>query len=219
MALEWGSLVNYAFAAVNVSLGLLNVALWRSHEKYKSELRLEHDKALLLLKYEYHVAGLEKQYALGHLQQKRAEALDGTYKKLVAAEDALKNLTKLLEHSSEPSKRERAEVFVNQYNELEKVFKDNRIYFEPALCQLVDKVFQPMRESYIEFSLFVMNKEAAGTVDYKKWNESFKTATDVIGRIRLEVEAEFRRILGIKDSVSEGQPSASQGGVENVGNR
>ena len=219
MAFEWGSLVNYAFAAVNVSLGLLNVALWKSHEKYKSELRLEHDKALLLLKYEYHVAGLEKQYALGHLQQKRAEALDSTYKKLVAAEDALKNLTKLFEHSSEPNKRKRADTFVKHYNELEKVFKDNRIYFEPALCELMDKVFHPMRETYADFFHFVINEEAAGTVEPKKWTECFKTATEVIGEMRNEVETEFRRILGIKDSVSEGQPPASQGGVENVGNR
>jgi len=177
----------------------LKSKLERETEAFKSKLDAERETELERLRSDLKIITHEREVVLSQLQAKRATVIDRLHELLVSALKSYAELTSLLEWSEMGTKQDRAKAFINQYNEFVDYYQIHRIYLEENLCLRFDNLIRELHSNFVKFQVFVLQDEKGTSDEYiKTWQECWNASSKVIPELRLELEQEFRKLLGVK---------------------
>ncbi len=175
------TLLNSLAMVANIVFGVWNIFSFRSNERFKQSLEVE---------------ALRRRLKYSSLHKKRIGCIEQLFVKLQDSLFALQRFTNPVEFPGVPKKEKLAEAFLEVFQDLWNFAQYNRIWLDEQLCTKIDEVLKPMRKSYVDFNLYVLSQEAAGTGSVEKWKEVWNRALDEIPTLVKEVEREFRGLLG-----------------------
>lgn len=178
-------------------------------EKYKIELNkeLESHKQKLLIDIEKFKSGLnlvsiEHNISFGKLQQERAEVIKNTYVRLIDLQRKLINLTTMGQGPNWHNDKERdnaAQISLDDFRDYVTV---NRIFLTKDVCEKILKIIQQSGDVIVDMSFAKdeakSNIEIGSKSPLQQWRELYKKVTIEIDKTALELEDNFRILLGDK---------------------
>jgi hypothetical protein len=183
----------------------------RDLEHYKNQLTREaddrkHELTKELEKFKRELDGLmaERQTRFSLMHQKRAEVIAKLYGLISPAERSMKRVTALLREpysdKEEEAKRqtEERDEAAKTYIALQEYLDTHRIYLSEDTAKVFDQLLSQLYDAYIQYTAS-QRRSHSGSVDQKQWVEAWKRATQDVPRLKVALEKEFRRILGITD--------------------
>jgi uncharacterized membrane-anchored protein YhcB (DUF1043 family) len=172
-------------------------------EKIKLQIKHEYD-----LKFENAKKELEKkatrfqiQYSKLHLD--RSEILKELYSKLIDAEDCLKNLVSTGQGPEWSQNTKKEENANNVIRDIKIFILKNRIYFDAPFCEKLEKLILEYEDVIlnIDESKMIKNFEKSGLHTnesyFDKWIQQRDRMNIEITDIRVSLELEFRKLLGV----------------------
>ncbi|MDB4984106.1 MAG: hypothetical protein JWM20_285 [Patescibacteria group bacterium] len=153
-------------------------------------------------KLEQYRASLEKEnekfrITYEKLHAERADVIKNIYKKIATTHDSLLSVTSPLQLNGEDPISAKRAVFVKNANDLLVYFDENKIFFSKSLESKIDSL-------NTDFKL-VWNKWASSQGGYTgnghdidKWHEAWAHAKNESSKVRVEIEDEFRQLIGIE---------------------
>jgi hypothetical protein len=188
---------------------LINKSFDFGVEKYKVILNegLESHKQKLLLetekfKSELNLVSIEHNIAFGELQKERAIVIKNTYLKLLELHSGLFNLTTMFQGPSWHSDLERDKTAEKSLEEFQSYFRLNRIYLTKDVCEKIMLIIIQSKDVIIDMSF--AKEDAKSNINIgdrtpiKQWRELNKKVTSEIEIASLELEDNFRKLLGDK---------------------
>ena len=140
---------------------------------------------------------IEHQTKFTGLHEKRADVLASFYGAVITFEMYFKehahptNQKLTSDENSQHSKE-----IASRFNQMEKIFIENRIFFTLETCKLVDNLLKALEEIRELNKTFQVGLTTGGTSQAIRI-PSYQGIRDKIAPIKLEVENNFRNILGI----------------------
>ena len=202
LLLQLGSSSIILAAAGWIVATVVNTLTLRTNERYKQELATEAQLIIEQPKHALDTATLAGKIQLESLHSKRGEVIARLYSELVDTIRDANQLVAIFEPAGMPPKIDRLKTFVESYNKMVVDFDRNRIYFNKATCDLADALIGKLREYVLKFQMFVMEEQERGKTDTRSldaWSESWKAiSTDVIPKLRVELESQFKQLLGVE---------------------
>ena len=173
---------------------LITHVLSRNIEIYKVELKRESDKEVERLRSNLQIAAQERQIVFNKLHEQRALVIVESYKLL---NDALQNFNYYYFSSITMAPIESfGEDSGAKCLELRDYFGDNRIFFSPELCSMMDDFTSTVTKtvgSYVPTGS--PEKDQAALREYREELEDLCTGT--MPDLLVALENEFRAILGV----------------------
>ena len=152
-------------------------------EKFKYELEKENTK--FRITYE-------------RLHVERAEIIKETYKKIVLTFDLFRSYVNPLQLVGEKPEIEKKKEAGLAYNEFYKFYDENRIFFDESLAAKIDKLRETLWDAWIKFQLSRDLREGSHRGGHDEWMQAWTKVDNEVPLIRKEIEAEFRKIIGIE---------------------
>lgn len=178
-------------------------------EKYKSGLNkdLESHRQKLLLETEkfkgdLNIITIEHNIAFSKLQEERAIVIKETYIKLIDLQNKLFNLTTMLQGPDWHNDVARDDAAKKSLNDFREYVSVNRIFLTKGVCTNIIKIINQSWDVIVDMSL---TKEEAklkynvgGSTPVQQWRELNKKVTNDIEQAAIELEDNFRKLLGDK---------------------
>ncbi len=182
-------------------------------ESFKQQLQQENDKHKLELdknleEYRSHleILRLQNQIMFSQLHEKRGEVLESLYKKLITFDSLLYQLTIPLKVGKdyEKEQEERRISTSEAFDDFNKYYNENRIYFGKITCDLLDKLRGDFKKHLNDYTEKDFLKSLGAERD--ELVQAFKKAALVWEKVQHDIppalrslEDDFRRILGVSD--------------------
>jgi hypothetical protein len=189
-------------------------SLNRDLEAYKSKLNsdLELHKTTLTkdieeFKSSLQVAAIEHQVRFSKLHDKRAQVIQDLYGKLVILDTAMHSVLKRFQQVGETSLEEKVREYGRLHNELNEFFLPNKIFFGNETCRIIDSLLLLSRDTYFDITTYPIDPSS---VEYQSgprellserhtyWEKARKVFETDICKLKEQLEAEFRVMLGVK---------------------
>jgi len=201
---------------INKKIEIKKAELNQDIENFKQQLqhgsdihKLEIDKNLEEYRSQLEIIRLKNQVIFSQLHEKRGIVLESLYKKLIRFDSLLYTLTIPIKYGSsledvEMERKINTAHTSGAFDDFNKYYNENRIYFSNKTCSLLDKLRNDFKMHLIDYSekdiLKTMGAEglelAQATVKAAKvWD---KVKNEIPPAMR-SLEDEFRRILGVTD--------------------
>lgn len=161
-------------------------------ETHKAQLKAESDLEIEKLRSQLSIAATEHQVRFTHLHERRAEVIAKTYSLLRNLSSKMIDYTKIYETSRDLPKEKRREAALESINAFREYFEPNIIFFPADAAKKLQDIDSQFVTSFNEFAI----KVERGKDDGEHWIEIFKRVVGEIPAARVELETEFRRILG-----------------------
>jgi hypothetical protein len=186
----------------------IDKALDLAVENYRNTLNrnLESHKADLLRQTEEFKAGLkilelEHQIKYTKLHEERASSIKNIYSLLIELQTKLSALTTLFQGPEWTQDRKKESDARESLDSLKNYFLLNRIYFKQSLCDQIDEILNLSWSIIVDMSV---NKSKASYHEtgpeavqaLKEWQEIDRRVTKEINSARLNLENEFRKLIG-----------------------
>lgn len=183
----------------------------RKLEEHRQEMQASHDLALEKLRAELRLMEAERLGRLRILQERQGDMLDQLYKKIVLAQRAMDDATKLLESTNEPSTSERLVTAAKLGNDFLQFYDLNDIYLDDDAMSLVDSLREAIREAFHEMAIAV-DSEQRGWHDerkpsYERRKAAWETMQNRVPPARRAIREEFRQLIGASSSWGCGAPN------------
>lgn len=167
-------LIAVAYLIKTLTSHLLN----KDVERFKIDLIKESDRE----KFQYSI-----------LQERRSVIIEKFYKMLVNFEEASRSLMAPFQPSGVPPENERAATAFKKFTEFRNFYLQYRIYFDEATCKTIDRILEVFRSAWVDFEF----KEKLSKPENDLWVKAWKVISEEIPSLRKELEAVFRKIIGI----------------------
>jgi len=171
---------------------LVSQFLSRDLETFKADLKRAHAVEIENLKSDLRAASFEHETRFARLHETRAKIVAELYKRLVQAEDAIRILRTEVQFAEQ---KEREKLFVDvglQTSELVQFFEERRIYFDEAVCRLMDKQILNVSRAWLYGMPFTVS-----TGLREQAQKHLDQLANAIPLVRQAIEAEMREMLGV----------------------
>jgi len=170
-------------------------------ETHKAQLKAQSDVESERLRAQLSIAATEHQVKFSRLHDKRAEVITDLYSLLVQAHWDAGSFVSPVEFGGEPNKKEKYVTAMNAIADFFRFFEKNKIYLPAALCDLLERFVQVMRQKIIGFGVYVhYDEETMPSESHHKKHEAWIAAWDYFDKevpvARAALEQELRNILG-----------------------
>jgi len=174
-----GGSTGVAFAVGWVLRRLIDNFFSHKIELYKAQLEKENTK--------YRIT-YEK------LHTERAEVIKEVYKKLVLTYEDIYSYTCIFQAAGEKSEVEKRSMAAGTFNDFSRYYEQNRIFFNEELAKKIDRFRDESKKILYDFSI---------TREYdrnnaEKWSKIWLKVKDDIPVIKIDIENEFRKLIGIE---------------------
>ena len=166
---------------------LMSTVLAKDIEKFKAALQQ---------------AATEHQIRFSKLHDERAEVLAELYKLLVAAYWEVSEFTSLAQFG-DPDRKEQYADAMNAVASYFRFFDQHRIWLPPELCDPLEAFARQLRTPTINLGVYLQIKnptEKTLREQGEVWDKAWLTVDQDIPKLRLAIEAEFRKILGAAEA-------------------
>lgn len=154
----------------------------RDLEKFKSNLEKE---------------SIEFKIRYEKLHSERAEVIKEVYKKIVKTYKSFHSLMNPIQLAGELKEEEKSKLAVEEVNKLIDYYEENRIFFEENIAIAIDKLLNEFRKSWHQFGYSrILRDDRAPDVD--EWNKAWEQISKEIPEIKVMIEKEFRKIIGVE---------------------
>lgn len=211
--IDWKAIFS-SVSVVALGIGAVSWALKAVGEQYlkkrfrEYEKQLEAQTAALKLRFDLQLETLKSELNLlqsknSRLHEKRMLVLESLYQKIVALNDAMREMTAEVQFlHANPVEEERARVSAASaaYHDFLKHYTESRIFFSLATCAQIDTLQNKYFNSLLKYQS-QRYLPLAGDTFYSP--EQAQTASDTIRRavppvLRL-IEQDFRALLGVQE--------------------
>ena len=168
-------------------------------ERFKADLVSASHSAVERLKADLQLAAVEHQVRFTRLHEKRAEVLAEMYRLLVEATWAAEAFASPMEYGGDKSKNEKYVDARNAIADYYRFFDVNRIYLPESLCERLSAFERRLRQPVIKFGTYVQIEsptERTFQQMNEAWDAAYQAVSEEIPSARVEIEAEFRKLLG-----------------------
>lgn len=185
----------FVFLAKILSKHLLSMDL----ERFKADLKANNEKELERLRADLRIAAFQQETTFARLHEKRAEVIAELYSKLVAVHGSMSNLLNPLELDGGTGRKEREKKAADAGNDFAIYYNTHQIYFEEPLCDLLKRFNTDMVKAWVIHS----HNPTTGQGGQDHWDmrtEAWRHLDQQVPLIRKEIEATFRKLLGLSSS-------------------
>lgn len=168
--------------------------LSRDLEKFKADLRAQHDIEIERLRNDLRIVASEHETRFTRLHEARVMTIAKLYQMLVRANAAFGEYLTIIHPGGEPDPKEAMQLgteFVQYFNE-------NRIYFEESLCADIDSAEEIFRRALSDMAGYPPGM----TGRQRQWVETWRSFNDKFPPIRAKIERQFRELMGVTDAQS-----------------
>lgn len=195
-------------AAAYVLRGVFNRWLSLGLERHKAGLNAQHAIALERLRGDLQLAATEHQIRFSKTHERRDEVIAEVYKLLFRARVPFQSLADSVEFHGEPSKEEKFKVAVDAFNNLSTCFYENRLYLEEGLCRQIEQFLERLKRVHLLWTRILSGRGVPPNGDgIDNWDKSDKVMREAVPPILRNIEASFREILGIPNTVPAEAPA------------
>jgi hypothetical protein len=165
-------------------------------ETYKAELKAESDVAIENLKSRLSIAANEHQVRFSRLHETRAEVIAETYALLRDLYEKVADYVKIFEPAGDRPKEERRNDVISALNALRAYYPKKQIFLPKKTAIKVRNIDIELMQATSQFVYGVeLSKRNEST---KTWMEIFERMNGKISAAMVELEDEFRELLGEK---------------------
>ena len=184
----------FVFLAKIFSKHLLSMDL----ERFKAELKATNEKELERLRADLRITAFQQETTFAKLHGKRAEVIAELYARLVAAHGAMQVMLYPIMHGKEEVEERHRKEAQDATTLFLEYFTAHQIYLEESLCELLRTFARDINRSYL---VHINNLQARlDGMDSKENMQGWQHLDSQIPPIRKEIEATFRKILGLASS-------------------
>ncbi len=214
--------VGVLFSSASILAGIIYIArllinkLFESGlEKYKSSLQKDTDnyKNELNLKTEEFKNGLqilakEHEIKFSKLYEERGTVIKTVYLSLLNVEKALNEMTTIAQGYEWIKDRSKDNIVRDKLIEFNNIFNYNRLYFSKSICDKIEKIENECWSVLMKWDIHrvkqnspnkqqLNQQEIQDVVDM--WTELDKKVRQEIKLARTELEADFRKLIGVEE--------------------
>jgi hypothetical protein len=171
----------FSTALVLIIRKLIEQFFSKDLEKFKSEL----EKELIKHRTKFEI-----------LHAERANVIKEVYRKIVKTQRAFESLIKPMQLAGEPTEKEKTKILAYEFNGLASYYTENRLFFNEALAQEIDKLLQKFIEIWNQWG-YMKDLQQIGQPNVKEWSKAWDRVKDEIPPIQKAIEDKFRDIIGI----------------------
>lgn len=147
----------------------------------------------------------EQSVRFSHLHSERAQVIKDFYERLAKLDDLLDSTLRPFQHVAEPSLEDKISQLANQFNELREYFIPKRIFLDASLCELIDRILEVTKSAYNGITVYPIDPRDPNYAHNREllkerhefWEKARAMHKSEIQELKLRLEAEFRRVLGI----------------------
>ena len=163
-------------------------------ESHKASLKAASDVEVEKLKADLTILANERHIRFSKLHEIRAEVIVETYFLLKELYLAMADYVKLLESVGDKTREERLEVVVESLHKFKEFYKSKAIYLPKNLVDKLDYINNQL--TYLS-NIYTSNIDTMhGQNNGDQWLEVFETTKVQSKQSLIELEGEFRRLLG-----------------------
>jgi hypothetical protein len=131
------------------------------------------------------------------LYTERAEIIAELFKRFEDVDQLIFSLIKPYEMGSEPSKKEKANLATQGFNDLQSYYRRNSVWLSPGINRQLDSFLQRHRRTINNFNINVIEEQEQGNPgSHRQWMAVWTEYQDESPKIREALELEFRAALG-----------------------
>ena len=156
------------------------------------------EKDITKFKADLERVAVEHQIRFSKLHEKRAEVLAELYKLLVAAYWQVSEFTSLAQWG-DPDRKAQYASAINAVATYFRFFDQHRIWLPPELCDPLEAFARHLRTPAINLGVYLQIEhptEKTLQEQSEVWDKAWQMVDGEIPKLRLAIEAEFRKILG-----------------------
>ncbi|MFH1973866.1 MAG: hypothetical protein ABIK13_04675 [Patescibacteria group bacterium] len=127
----------------------------------------------------------------------RAEVIKNLYIGLVDLDDATRDFIKPLRTYDEPSIEEARKGAFSSFTKFSKFFERNKIFLDGQTADKIDSLLRSFAESVFQFQMSETLR-AEGESGVKERRESWNILSKQIPPIKMDIEREFKTIIGVQ---------------------
>lgn len=165
-------------------------------ETYKAELKAESDVAIENLKSRLSIVATEHQVRFSRLHETRAEVIAETYALLRDLYEKVADYVKIFEPAGDRPKEERRKDVISALNTLPAYYPKKQIFLPKKTANKVRNIDIELMQATSQFVYSV--ELSARNESTKTWMEIFERMNGKINAAMVELEDEFRELLGEK---------------------
>jgi|HubBroStandDraft_1064217.scaffolds.fasta_scaffold04201_1 hypothetical protein len=177
--------------------------LERDTERFKSKLELAASVEVEQLKSSLQMVALEHQVRFTKLHERRAEVIADLYKRLINLVWTSQQFVLQGGYMNRPNQEEEFSKANNQAWEFANFVDTHRIYLPESICGSLDTFTAVIRKKVINVGIYSRNEFPTGH-SLEKYGQELISAVQAfegeIPRLRIDLESEFRKILGAEQS-------------------
>jgi hypothetical protein len=174
---------------------LVSHLLERESDKFRADLKLEGDTQIERLRSSLQLTAFEQQVRFSRLHSRRATLIAELYKLLNDVPAFAANFI-----LNSPSDSERERIAREKVFHLFGFIEDNRIYFPPHVCDLLDAFSGKLRRSVVFVGVYWKIEAPTGptrAVQNKVILDAVTALETDLPVLKKELEEEFRKLLGV----------------------
>jgi hypothetical protein len=177
---------------------VIKTFLDRDIEHYKAELRAVHESALERLRADLRIEAFQKETVFAKLHAKRAEVIQELYGRLVAVSRAMNDFMSPLQIGGGPSREEKKTAAADAANAFLDYYLTNEIYFDEGLCDKLQS-FAKLKDAWHTFDMYPPDESGVASERRKVQFIAWKKVNEELPKIRGEIAAILRKLLGHSD--------------------
>lgn len=163
-------------------------------EALKASIKSENDKEIENLKAFLSIESARQNVIFTKLHEQRAEVIAEVYARLIDTTSKLKTYMSAFEPAGIAPKSERRAAFGTAYNNFSEYYHSKAIFLPKDTSEGIAKLQSELKSSGIVFMHAVETPENR---DFSKWIEIGEKVENIASSVIPELEAEFRKILGV----------------------
>lgn len=168
-------------------------------ETHKAILKAANDVELEKLRSKLNILASERQIEYSKLYEKRADAITNIYALLKDVYIQLQEYTKLFLPAGDLPTEKRRSMAAEAYNKYVPVYHHNKIFIPAKTAEGLEALNQQLLRLYTSFFYEVeLNSDGNGKTN--KWMEIVEELNGPISRSLLDLENDFRTLLGKKEN-------------------
>lgn len=172
----------------------------RDIEAYKARLKAESDAEIESLKSRLQVAAKEREIAVTWLHQKRATSVEALYTALVDLQHSVHVVLGIFSPRNPSDIRKYTAKAFKRTQDVYSGYLKAKIFMAPLTCEKIERVLDGLQNPLVMYYGFLGNyddHELNTLSDVKE--DAWKKIRDSVPPALIELEAEFRQLLGVEN--------------------
>jgi len=140
-----------------------------------------------------------------YLHSERAEVIKKLYNLLVDLDGSLHSALRTFQAVGELSLVDKVNIIGDNYNSFREYYLPNKIYFDNDLCQIIEGIIETAKGVFFDITTYEvdtsgLNERYHGSIlreRHEFWEKARKIHEYEISSLKVKLEEEFRKILGI----------------------